>query len=64
MNALKRIIRGMGYIKGYGHHPGTPLIIGFIVAALYGLGIIGLLFISPFLLAYILGAYDRGNLAV
>lgn len=31
MKLLKDIIQGAGYLEGYGDHPGTPLMVGFMI---------------------------------
>lgn len=71
-----RIIRGCGYLEGYGHHPGTGLVLGFVVATtLTGLAealdagqswlagsLVGGLFSLPIVGLYLYGAYDRAAL--
>ena len=28
-NTIKMVIKGIGYLPGYGHHPGIPMVIAF-----------------------------------
>lgn len=60
---IRAIIRGMGYVEGYGDHPGTVPLIFFLLLGLVasrswvGPAIMGLAF-GPF---YLWGAYERGK---
>ncbi len=69
MKTLKAIRRGMGYVPGYGPHPGTGVLIFLVViGALAGIdkGLLGitigagasLLIFGPM---YLSGAYGRGK---
>ena len=65
---LKRIWRGAGYLEGYGHHPGWPVLLIYILAAglagikngdLRGFGggcVIALISLLPF---FMLGCWSR-----
>lgn len=66
---ISRIIKGCGYVEGYGNHPGTAMVIFLIfVGAIAGLdrGVIGAC-IGASLMAlvfgpmYLYGAYSRGK---
>lgn len=70
MHFIKQVIRGAGYLKGYGEHPGNFILVIFlIVAAFIGGGFLGTsgaifgfclmaLFIVP---VYCFGAYMRAE---
>lgn len=70
MKLLRHIIRGAGYLEGYGNHPGTPLLFIFTVAGgLAGIekggltGFIGgciIAFVTTLPL-YIIGCIDRSK---
>lgn len=77
MNNIRYMIDGMGYLEGYGTHPGTPMIIAlnFVMVAIaimetYTFGIVhmmlsilvSLAFMSPMTIFYLYGAWDRGRL--
>lgn len=57
---LRRVVRGMGYLPGFGSHPGTPVIFGIAMLGFFAGGWIGsavmLGVFGPF---YVLGAYER-----
>lgn len=70
MNIFRHIIRGAGYLEGYGHHPGTGMLLLFIFiggiagaerggwAGFFG----GMAFSSVFFLPlYIWGCIDRSK---
>lgn len=38
MNLIRDVVQGAGYLEGYGDHPGTPIMLGFILAG----GVVGL----------------------
>lgn len=69
MRVLQAIWRGCGYVPGYGHHPGTGLILmwnagaAFVGASEGGIAgaLVGLLFMSPMTGIYLWGAYERGE---
>jgi hypothetical protein len=72
MSKIKQIIRGCGYVSGYGSHPGTlPVILFILLGGLAGIergGLFGFLggciFMSLFLVPiYLFGAYERGKLS-
>jgi len=71
MATLRYIIRGCGYLDGYGEHPGTPFLIamvvmGFVAGAQRGLlvGLIGAgVMLAVFGSMYLCGAHDRGRSA-
>jgi hypothetical protein len=50
MNIFRHIIRGAGYLEGYGHHPGTGVVLAFgLLGGLAGVDANGLVgFISGF----------------
>jgi hypothetical protein len=68
MKWLKRIVKGAGYLEGYGHHPGWPVLGIFILAAgLAGIRqggfdgfaggcVIGLVCLAPF---FMIGCWSR-----
>ena len=41
MSLVKDIIRGAGYIPHLGYHPGTPLMVLFILIGTFGGGLMG-----------------------
>jgi len=70
MRILRSIKRGMGYVPGYGEHPGTPILImfGFLggIAGAMSHGFWGMLsgaalFLGVMGIPYLIGAYERGN---
>ncbi len=67
---FRHVIRGAGYLEGYGHHPGTFFLIMFsLIGGLAGAqngGLIGLLagFVITFVVTlpfYIIGCVDRSK---
>lgn len=66
---LRKIIKGCGYIEGYGTHPGTPMITFFValgvVSGAQGGGWVGACLgaacMSPFVGLYLYGAWGRVN---
>jgi hypothetical protein len=70
VSPLRQIIRGCGYVDGYGSHPGTGILIALVVmggiAGAQGAGWRGFLFGACMMLLifgpiYLFGAYDRGR---
>lgn len=70
MNALRHIVRGCGYLKHCGEHPGTvPLVMFALMGAvagarggwIYALGGAGIM-LATFGPMYLWGAYDRSRL--
>ncbi|WP_430430237.1 hypothetical protein [Oceanicaulis sp.] len=68
-DVIRAIWRGCGYVPGYGHHPGTGLIlmcnagaafVGVIEGGIAGV-LIGLLFMAPMTGVYLWGAHERGR---
>lgn len=67
---FKRIWMGAGYLEGYGHHPGTPVLLIFILAAglagidkggldgFLGGAFVGFICLVPF---YIIGCVERAR---
>lgn len=68
-DVIRAIWRGCGYVPGYGHHPGTGLILMcnagavFVGASEGGVtgALVGLLLMSPITGIYLWGAYERGK---
>jgi hypothetical protein len=57
---LHHIVRGCGELPTFGHHPGTPIVIMFIIAFTIATGWHGLLVSCLlFLPIYLWGAYHR-----
>lgn len=71
MNAVRQIIRGCGYLPHVGEHPGTGMIVLFVImGAVAGLhagwrGALGgaLLMGAVFGPMYLYGAWDRANIS-
>lgn len=59
-NLLYHTIRGCGELPTFGHHPGTPIVIAFIIAHTLAMGWFGLIMSClMFLPIYLWGAYSR-----
>lgn len=70
MRILRSIKRGMGYVPGYGEHPGTPILIFFTVLGglgggmehgIWGMIVGAATFLGVMGIPYLIGAYERGN---
>jgi hypothetical protein len=62
VKTLKAIYRGIGYVEGYGSHPGTPFLLILLMAGLLAGGFVGVLIMAIFVVPiYLIGAYDRGK---
>lgn len=69
VRAIRRVLRGMGYLHGYGHHPGTATLVLFVVMgtiagaergaarAVIGAGVM----LAVFGPMYLIGAHGRGR---
>ncbi len=73
LDILRKIVKGCGYLPGYGTHPGTIVVISLaLIGALAGItskspdklygALVGASFMSVFILPlYFYGAYERAN---
>lgn len=71
-SVVKRIIRGCGYLNGFGHHPGWRMLIILSVMGALQMGSLhgweymwigGITMFIPMLLPFFIGAHSRAKLA-
>lgn len=61
MSYARAILRGMGYVEGYGPHPGTPIIVGLLILGwMAGTWMGALAMLAIFGPVYVYGAWSRG----